>query len=104
MLVYCVGGAVRDELLGLAVKDKDFVVVGTTPQAMLNAGYKLPVAEAIEIIHQNGKDGITASELVHLMRVDRLTANRIITILMDKGFLKSSSRRNDAEEVFDAVK
>ena len=38
------------------------------------------------------------------MRVDRLTANRIITVLMDKGFLKSSSRRNDAEEVFDAVK
>ena len=40
MKVYCVGGAVRDELLGLPVKDKDFVVVGTTPQAMLDAGYK----------------------------------------------------------------
>lgn len=40
MKVYCVGGAVRDELLGLDVKDKDFVVVGTTPQAMLDAGYK----------------------------------------------------------------
>ena len=71
---------------------------------LLNAGYKLPVTEAIEIIHQNGKEGITASELVHLMRVDRLTANRIIAVLMEKGFLKSSSRRNDAEEVFDAVK
>ncbi len=71
---------------------------------LLNAGYRLPVAVAIEIIHQSGKDGITASELVHLMRVDRLTANRIIAVLMEKGFLKSSSRRNDAEEVFDAVK
>lgn len=40
MQVYCVGGAVRDELLGLSVKDKDYVVVGTTPQAMLDAGYK----------------------------------------------------------------
>lgn len=40
MQVYCVGGAVRDELLGLSVKDKDFVVVGSTPQAMLDAGYK----------------------------------------------------------------
>ncbi len=40
MKVYCVGGAVRDELLGLKVKDKDFVVVGTTPEAMLDAGYK----------------------------------------------------------------
>ena len=40
MQIYAVGGAVRDELLGLAVKDRDFVVVGATPQAMLDAGYK----------------------------------------------------------------
>ena len=40
MQVYSVGGAVRDELLGLKVKDRDYVVVGTTPQAMLDAGYK----------------------------------------------------------------
>lgn len=38
--IYCVGGAIRDELLGLAIKDKDFVVVGSTPQAMLDAGYR----------------------------------------------------------------
>ena len=37
---YIVGGAVRDELLGLPVKDKDYVVVGTTSQAMLDAGYR----------------------------------------------------------------
>lgn len=40
MKTYCVGGAVRDELLGLPVKDKDFVVVGATPPAMLDAGYR----------------------------------------------------------------
>ncbi len=40
MQAYCVGGAVRDELLGLAVKDRDYVVVGATPQAMLDAGYR----------------------------------------------------------------
>jgi tRNA nucleotidyltransferase (CCA-adding enzyme) len=40
MNVYCVGGAVRDELLGFDVKDKDFVVVGSTPKAMLDSGYK----------------------------------------------------------------
>ena len=40
MQIYSVGGAVRDELLGLPVKDKDFVVVGATPQAMLDGGYK----------------------------------------------------------------
>nr|WP_233631592.1 multifunctional CCA addition/repair protein [Kosakonia sp. S57] len=35
-----VGGAVRDTLLGLPVKDRDWVVVGATPQEMLDAGYQ----------------------------------------------------------------
>ncbi|WP_310384885.1 multifunctional CCA addition/repair protein [Roseateles sp.] len=39
MKQYLVGGAVRDRLLGLAVKDRDWVVVGADPQAMLQAGY-----------------------------------------------------------------
>ena len=40
MKIYSVGGAVRDELLGLPVKDHDYVVVGSTVQSMLDAGYK----------------------------------------------------------------
>ena len=40
MKVYSVGGAVRDELLGLPVKDRDFVVVGSTPAEMEAAGYR----------------------------------------------------------------
>ena len=40
MKVYCVGGAVRDELLGLPVKDRDWVVVGSTPEQMSAQGYK----------------------------------------------------------------
>ncbi len=40
METYAVGGCVRDELLGLPVQDRDWVVVGATPQAMLDAGYK----------------------------------------------------------------
>ena len=40
MQIYCVGGAVRDELLGLPVKDRDWVVVGATPEEMLEAGFK----------------------------------------------------------------
>jgi tRNA nucleotidyltransferase (CCA-adding enzyme) len=39
MQVYLVGGAIRDRLLGLPVGDRDFVVVGATVQAMLDAGY-----------------------------------------------------------------
>jgi tRNA nucleotidyltransferase (CCA-adding enzyme) len=40
MRVYLVGGAVRDPLLGLPAGDRDFVVVGATPQAMLDAGFR----------------------------------------------------------------
>ena len=40
MNIYLVGGAVRDQLLGLAVKDRDHVVVGATPQQMLALGYR----------------------------------------------------------------
>jgi tRNA nucleotidyltransferase (CCA-adding enzyme) len=40
MLTYVVGGAVRDELLGLPGQDKDHVVVGATPEQMEQLGYK----------------------------------------------------------------
>ena len=40
MKSYIVGGAVRDELLGLPVKDRDWVVVGATPEEMVAAGFK----------------------------------------------------------------
>lgn len=38
--IYSVGGAVRDELLGLPVNDHDWVVVGSTPEEMVARGYK----------------------------------------------------------------
>ncbi len=40
MKVYSVGGAVRDELLGLPVKDRDHVVVGSTPEEMASLGFR----------------------------------------------------------------
>ena len=42
MQIYMVGGAVRDALLGRPVSDRDWVVVGATPEQMLAQGY-LPV-------------------------------------------------------------
>jgi tRNA nucleotidyltransferase (CCA-adding enzyme) len=39
MNFYCVGGAIRDELLGLPVKDRDWVVVGGTPEELVAAGF-----------------------------------------------------------------
>lgn len=40
MKIYLVGGAVRDELLGLPVKENDWVVVGSTVEDMIARGYK----------------------------------------------------------------
>lgn len=39
METYLVGGAVRDQLLGLSVRERDWVVTGATPEQMLASGY-----------------------------------------------------------------
>src|SRR5689334_3841717 len=44
MKIYAVGGAVRDELLGLPVQDRDYVVVGATPDEMIARGF-MPVGK-----------------------------------------------------------
>lgn len=38
--IYLVGGAIRDQLLNLPIKERDWVVVGATPQEMLDKGYR----------------------------------------------------------------
>ena len=40
METYLVGGSVRDQLLGLPIKDRDWVVVGASPDDMLKQGYR----------------------------------------------------------------
>ena len=40
MQVFLVGGAVRDKLLKLEVKDRDYVVIGSSPEALLQLGYQ----------------------------------------------------------------
>lgn len=40
MQIYLVGGAVRDQLLNLPVKDRDYLVVGATPEQLLAEGYQ----------------------------------------------------------------
>ncbi|MDQ8039028.1 MAG: multifunctional CCA addition/repair protein [Rickettsiella sp.] len=41
MKIYLVGGAVRDQLLGYPVKERDYVVTGATPEQMLAQGFRL---------------------------------------------------------------
>jgi tRNA nucleotidyltransferase (CCA-adding enzyme) len=48
---YRVGGAVRDELLGLPVQDHDYVVVGADPDAMLRQGFKAVGADFPVFLH-----------------------------------------------------
>ena len=51
MQVYLVGGAVRDQLLGRPVVDKDYVVVGTTVDEMLAAGFQQVGADFPVFLH-----------------------------------------------------
>lgn len=53
--VYLVGGAVRDMLLGLEPKDKDYVVIGSTPEEMINLGYEAIDASFPVFLHPETK-------------------------------------------------
>ena len=68
MQTYLVGGAVRDALMGLPVRDRDWVVVGSTAQAMLDAGF-VPVGRDFPVfLHP------TSKEEYALARTERKTA------------------------------
>jgi len=68
MKVYKVGGAVRDELLGLPVQDRDHVVVGATPEEMERLGYR-PVGKDFPVfLHPE------TQEEYALARTERKTA------------------------------
>jgi tRNA nucleotidyltransferase (CCA-adding enzyme) len=68
MRAYLVGGSVRDRLLGLPVKDRDFVVVGADPAQMLASGYK-PVGKDFPVfLHPQ------TNEEYALARTERKTA------------------------------
>ncbi|HQS56936.1 MAG: multifunctional CCA tRNA nucleotidyl transferase/2'3'-cyclic phosphodiesterase/2'nucleotidase/phosphatase [Gallionellales bacterium 35-53-114] len=66
--IYCVGGAVRDGLLGLPVQDHDWVVVGATPEKMEALGYR-PVGKDFPVfLHPD------THEEYALARTERKTA------------------------------
>jgi tRNA nucleotidyltransferase (CCA-adding enzyme) len=68
MEVFVVGGAVRDALLGLPVSDRDWVVVGSTPEAMAAQGY-VPVGKDFPVfLHPKTREEYA------LARTERKTA------------------------------
>ncbi|TAN70464.1 MAG: multifunctional CCA addition/repair protein [Methylobacter sp.] len=68
MEIYLVGGAVRDKLLGLPVKERDWVVLGETPEAMVQQGFR-PVGKDFPVfLHPQ------SHEEYALARTERKTA------------------------------
>jgi tRNA nucleotidyltransferase (CCA-adding enzyme) len=68
MNIYAVGGAIRDELLGAPVSDRDYVVVGATPEQMIAQGYR-PVGKDFPVfLHPD------TQEEYALARTERKTA------------------------------
>ncbi|GKW30562.1 multifunctional CCA addition/repair protein [Pectobacterium brasiliense] len=56
MKIYLVGGAVRDSLLGLPVTEKDWVVVGATPENLLEQGYQQVGKDFPVFLHPVSRD------------------------------------------------
>ncbi|MEJ2114500.1 MAG: multifunctional CCA tRNA nucleotidyl transferase/2'3'-cyclic phosphodiesterase/2'nucleotidase/phosphatase [Gammaproteobacteria bacterium] len=56
MEVYLVGGAVRDELLGLPITERDWVVVGASPEQMELQGYKAIGKDFPVFLHPESKE------------------------------------------------
>lgn len=56
MEMYLVGGCVRDELLGLPVQDRDWVVVGATPEQMLQQGFQQVGKDFPVFLHPKTKE------------------------------------------------
>ena len=68
MKIYAVGGAIRDALLGVPVSDRDYVVVGATPEQMVAQGYR-PVGKDFPVfLHPE------TQEEYALARTERKTA------------------------------
>jgi tRNA nucleotidyltransferase (CCA-adding enzyme) len=66
--VYAVGGAVRDQLLGLPVQDRDYVVIGATPEEMVRLGFR-PVGKDFPVfLHPQSQEEYA------LARTERKTA------------------------------
>ena len=63
MQVYLVGGAVRDELLGRAVKERDWVVVGATPAELERAGYRAVGRDFPVFLHPETKEEYALARL-----------------------------------------
>ena len=89
MKVYLVGGAVRDLVMGLPVKDKDYVVVGSTTEEMLYLGFQQVGADFPVFLHPH------TNEEYALARVERKTG---------KGYFNTVIFLPDINDIHNMVK
>ena len=88
MKVFQVGGSVRDEILGVEANDKDWVVVGSSPEKMVAEGFKaigkdFPVflhpesneEYALARTEKNPEKGI---KVLHFTSMNRLLLKKIL--------------------------
>lgn len=92
MKVYLVGGAVRDLVMGLPVKDKDYVVVGSTVEEMLSLGFQQVGADFPVFLHPY------TNEEYALARIERKTGKGYLGFTVDSNpsinLVTDSSRRD----------
>ena len=68
MKIFQVGGSVRDEILGVEANDKDWVVVGSSPEKMIAKGFK-PIGKDFPVfLHPNSNEEY-AGKAVHAQGV-----------------------------------
>lgn len=75
--IYLVGGAVRDQLLNLVVKDRDWVVVGATPDDLLSQGYQQVGKDFPVFLHPQTKKNMLSLEQ-NVKRVAAILASFVI--------------------------
>ncbi|WMC11018.1 multifunctional CCA addition/repair protein [Oceanimonas pelagia] len=92
MKIYLVGGAVRDELLGLRVTERDYMVVGATPKQLLDLGYTQVGRDFPVFLHPHSKEEYA------LARTERKAGSGYTGFICDFGpdvTLEEDLRRRD---------
>ena len=97
MKTFVVGGAVRDELLGVPVQDRDHVVVGATPEAMVSLGYR-PIYLTVDSLDWTRE---ATAESVYARVMERTTNGAIVVLHFDSPTTVNSLRLLDRINEFD---
>ena len=80
MKVYLVGGAVRDQLLGYPIKERDWVVVGGSPDELIKQGYQQVGRDFPVFLHPKTREEYIQQQINEKVSLEQLVQN--MTIVM----------------------